>query len=58
MSPTTDSAEPPKGSVKEIPCPDCYGGHFKPCNVCGDSGIASLRVDSNAAGPASRLEAI
>lgn len=24
----------------EIPCPECYGGHFRPCQVCGDSGIA------------------
>lgn len=40
------SAESPKWSeVKEVPCPDCYGGHFKPCNVCGDSGVALLRVD-------------
>lgn len=20
------------------PCPECYGGHFKPCQICGDSG--------------------
>lgn len=20
------------------PCPECYGGHFKPCQVCGDTG--------------------
>lgn len=23
---------------KEIPCPNCYGGHFRPCQWCGDSG--------------------
>jgi molybdenum cofactor biosynthesis enzyme MoaA len=23
-----------------VPCPFCYGGHFKPCQICGDSGIA------------------
>lgn len=21
-----------------IPCPNCYGGHFRPCQWCGDSG--------------------
>ena len=26
--------------AKEVPCPDCYGGHFKPCNICGDTGVA------------------
>ena len=30
---------------KEVPCPDCYGGHFKPCNICGDSGVALIQVD-------------
>lgn len=30
--------------VVEIPCPDCYGGHFRPCNICGDSGVALLRI--------------
>ncbi len=28
--------------TKEAPCPDCYGGHFKPCNICGDSGVALI----------------
>ena len=23
----------------EVPCPDCYGGHFRPCQTCGDSGM-------------------
>jgi hypothetical protein len=27
---------------KEIACPNCYGGHFRPCQWCGDSG--RLRV--------------
>lgn len=31
--------------VSEVPCPDCYGGHFKPCNICGDSGVALIQVD-------------
>ena len=31
--------------TKEIPCPDCYGGHFKPCNICGDSGVALLVIE-------------
>jgi hypothetical protein len=30
--------------TKEVPCPDCYGGHFRPCNICGDSGVANLVV--------------
>jgi hypothetical protein len=21
-----------------IPCPNCYGGHFRPCQWCGDTG--------------------
>ena len=37
--------------VQEIPCPDCYGGHFRPCNICGDSGVALLRVESPNASP-------
>lgn len=24
----------------EIACPFCLGGHFKPCQICGDSGSA------------------
>jgi len=28
--------------MKIVPCPDCYGGHFRPCQVCGDSGTAFL----------------
>lgn len=24
--------------TEEIPCPNCYGGHFRPCQWCGDSG--------------------
>lgn len=31
--------------TKEVPCPDCYGGHFKPCNLCGDSGFALLLIE-------------
>ena len=23
---------------KEIACPNCYGGHFRPCQWCGDTG--------------------
>lgn len=26
--------------VKEVPCPNCYGGHFRPCQLCGDTGVA------------------
>lgn len=43
--------------VREVPCPDCYGGHFRPCNVCGDSGVALLCVEStNATGSATGAE--
>jgi hypothetical protein len=31
--------------TKEVPCPDCYGGHFRPCNICGDSGVALLVIE-------------
>lgn len=31
--------------TKEVPCPLCYGGHFKPCNLCGDSGFALLLIE-------------
>ena len=24
--------------VEEQPCPNCYGGHFRPCQWCGDTG--------------------
>ncbi len=37
--------------TKEVPCPDCYGGHFKPCNICGDSGVALLRTQAKEAKP-------
>jgi len=23
---------------EEIACPNCYGGHFRPCQWCGDTG--------------------
>lgn len=51
----------PKGSghelyVREVPCPDCYGGHFRPCNVCGDSGVALLKEPN--AGEAAQLQSI
>lgn len=32
----------PEKEGKEIPCPDCYGGHFRPCQVCGDSGVVTF----------------
>ena len=34
--------------AKEVPCPDCYGGHFRPCQMCGDSGWALLVESPNA----------
>lgn len=33
--------------TKEIPCPDCYGGHFRPCQMCSDTGRATLVVEAN-----------
>lgn len=27
-----------KNAYREIFCPNCYGGHQKPCQWCGDSG--------------------
>lgn len=24
------------------PCPNCYGGHFRPCQWCGDTGAVTL----------------
>ena len=29
---------PPPRTVEVLDCPDCYGGHFRPCQMCGDSG--------------------
>lgn len=23
-------------------CPDCYGGHFRPCQMCGDTGTVTV----------------
>ena len=37
--------------TKEVPCPDCYGGHFRPCNICGDSGVALLRIETKESKP-------
>ncbi len=34
--------------VEEVPCPFCYGGHFRPCQPCGDSGVAWREVSLNA----------
>lgn len=25
------------------PCAECYGGHFKPCQICGDSGWIEIQ---------------
>lgn len=37
--------------TNEVPCPDCYGGHFKPCNFCGDSGVALVKTKAKEAKP-------
>jgi hypothetical protein len=36
------NADKSNKKIKEISCPCCYGGHFKPCQACSDSGIANL----------------
>ena len=28
--------------VNDQACPDCYGGHFRPCQMCGDSGRVTI----------------
>ena len=33
---------------EEVPCPFCYGGHFRPCQPCGDSGVALRQVSPSA----------
>lgn len=38
--------------AKEVPCPACYGGHFRPCQMCGDSGVALFVESPNAPGSA------
>lgn len=26
------------------PCPNCYGGHFRPCQWCGETGRVTLAL--------------
>ena len=28
--------------IRNQPCPNCYGGHFRPCQWCCDSGLVDL----------------
>jgi hypothetical protein len=35
----------PVAVSQETPCPFCRGGHFRPCQVCGDSGVATFIPD-------------
>lgn len=28
-------------------CPNCYGGHFRPCQWCGDTGIVTMMPKLN-----------
>lgn len=28
-----------------ISCPECYGGHWRPCQVCGDTGQVEWQCD-------------
>lgn len=30
--------------MSTLPCPECYGGHFKPCQICGDSGSVETQI--------------
>ena len=39
---TPTALDVPAGSAKPIPCPECYGGHFRPCQVCGDTGWVEI----------------
>lgn len=34
-----------KEAPKLEPCPHCYGGHFRPCQTCGDSGLVEIVPD-------------
>ena len=27
--------------IEIVPCPMCYNGHFRPCQMCGDTGWAT-----------------
>lgn len=41
----------------EIACPDCYGGHFRPCQMCGDSGrvmFAKRKAPNDPSSPTGR----
>jgi hypothetical protein len=42
-----DGAENTK-ATKQIACPNCYGGHFRPCQWCGDTGRVTLESDASA----------
>jgi len=33
-----------KHKTEDVPCPSCYGGHFRPCQMCGDTGVAQKYV--------------
>lgn len=42
---------------EEVPCPFCHGGHFRPCQPCGDSGVAWREITpSPAPSPEPRRE--
>lgn len=34
-----------EGAAMTISCPHCYGGHFRPCQTCGDSGSVEFIPD-------------
>lgn len=34
--------------IRDQPCPNCYGGHFRPCQWCCDSGRVDLIPNSPA----------
>lgn len=33
-------------SFYEDDCPDCYGGHFRPCQLCGDTGRVTFVTET------------
>lgn len=32
--------------VELVPCPDCYGGRFHPCQVCSNTGMVIRLLQS------------
>ena len=39
---------------KDVECPNCYGGHFRPCQWCGDTGRVDYVPNADISRPASK----